>query len=173
MTRNGDDHLHQLHMGARSTAGSLLERDAELDRLAPGPSRDLDGARAVLEDFGRFWTDETDPEPRRELLQQLFDRVWVDGQKIVAVRPTSAFAALFTGGAVTGQRGVKSGSDGGQTRMTHPCGIEVRLGLLGARRLTRTVRLGRIASRRRPVAKLWNVRSSRGSRGEGNSPSRS
>jgi site-specific DNA recombinase len=90
--------------------------DAELDALAPGPAPDLDGARAVLEDFGRFWKDETDAEPRRALLQQLFDRVWVDGQKIVAVQPTSAFAALFTGGAVTGQRGVKSGSDGTRTR---------------------------------------------------------
>jgi hypothetical protein len=57
----------------------LLAREAEL---------------AALEDFGRFWKDETDPEPRRELLQQLFDRVWVDGQKIVAVPPTSAYAAL-------------------------------------------------------------------------------
>jgi site-specific DNA recombinase len=90
--------------------------DSELDALAPGPAPDLDGARAVLEDFGRFWEEETDPGPRRELLQQLFERVWVDGQKIVAVRPTPAFAGLFTGEAVAGQRGVKGGSDGTRTR---------------------------------------------------------
>jgi hypothetical protein len=29
----------------------------------------------VLEDFGRFWKAETDPEPRRELLQQLLELV--------------------------------------------------------------------------------------------------
>jgi hypothetical protein len=52
--------------------------------------------RAVLEVFGRFWQEETDPAPRRQLVQQLFERVWVDGQKIVAVRPTPAFAGLFT-----------------------------------------------------------------------------
>jgi DNA invertase Pin-like site-specific DNA recombinase len=34
--------------------------DAELDALAPGPAPDLDEARAVLEDFGRFWKDVTD-----------------------------------------------------------------------------------------------------------------
>jgi hypothetical protein len=82
----------------------------------------------VLEDFGRFWKDETDSEPRRELLQQLLDRVWVDGQKIVAVRPTPMFADLFTGGAAKSQRGVKGWSDGGQTRIAHPSGIEIRVG---------------------------------------------
>jgi hypothetical protein len=102
--------------------------DAELDGLAPGPAPDLDHARAVLEDFSRFWKEETDPEPRRELLQQLFELVWVDGQKIVAVRPTPAFADLFTSVAASRQRGVKSGSDGGQTRASHPSGIEIRVG---------------------------------------------
>jgi hypothetical protein len=48
----------------------------------------------VLEDFGRSWKDVTDPEPRRQMLQQLFELVYVDGQKIVAVRPTPAFADL-------------------------------------------------------------------------------
>jgi hypothetical protein len=94
--------------------------DAELDSLAPGPTPDLDGARAVLEDFGRFWTDETDPEPRRELVQQLFERVWVDGQKIVAVRPTPAFTGLFTSSPATSPphetAGALSGSDGTRTR---------------------------------------------------------
>jgi hypothetical protein len=55
-------------------------------------------------------------EPRRELLQQLFELVWADGQKIVAVRPTPAFADLFTGAAAASQRGVKGGSDGTRTR---------------------------------------------------------
>jgi hypothetical protein len=45
--------------------------DAELDALAIGPSMDLDGARAALEDFGRFWATETSAELRRELLAQL------------------------------------------------------------------------------------------------------
>jgi Recombinase/Recombinase zinc beta ribbon domain len=69
--------------------------DAELDALAPGAAPDLDGARAVLEDFGRFWIDAKDPEVRRALLQQLFERVWIDGHRIVAVQPMPAFADLF------------------------------------------------------------------------------
>jgi hypothetical protein len=39
--------------------------DAELDELAIGPSVDLDGARAVLEDFCRLWASEQSAEPRR------------------------------------------------------------------------------------------------------------
>jgi site-specific DNA recombinase len=69
--------------------------DTELDRLSPGPTPDLDEARAVLDDFARFWKTETAPEPRRQLLAQLFERVWVDGDRIVGVRPTPAFADLF------------------------------------------------------------------------------
>jgi hypothetical protein len=37
--------------------------DAELDSLSPGPSPDLDGARAVLEDFAMFWQTEMTPSP--------------------------------------------------------------------------------------------------------------
>jgi hypothetical protein len=70
--------------------------DTELDALSPAP--DLDGARAVLEDFGRFWDDARDPEARRELLQQRFELVWIDGHKIVAVRPSPAFAGFFLPG---------------------------------------------------------------------------
>jgi hypothetical protein len=83
---------------ATSTAPSTClsaTPSAAPDALAPGPSPDLDGARAVLEASGRFWAEETDPEPRRELIQQLFERIWIDGHRIVAVRPTSAFADLF------------------------------------------------------------------------------
>ena len=95
--------------------------DAELDRLAPGPSPDLDAARVVLEDFAIFWGTETAPEPRRELLAQLFERVWIDGQRIVAVKPTAAFARLFVPESTTppqvGRRGCrKYGSDGTRTR---------------------------------------------------------
>jgi site-specific DNA recombinase len=52
-------------LGDIDRANYISKRDAldtELDALAPGPTPDLDGARAVLEDFGRFWKDETDPE---------------------------------------------------------------------------------------------------------------
>jgi hypothetical protein len=49
----------------------------------------------VLEDFGRFWKTEADPAKRRELVGQLFERVWIDNSRIVAVRPSSAFAPFF------------------------------------------------------------------------------
>jgi hypothetical protein len=92
-----------------------------LGSLAPGRSADLAGARAVLEDFATFWQTGTAPEPRRELLAQLFARVWIDGQRIVAVKPTAAFAGLFipesTTPPLTERRGCrKYGSDGTRTR---------------------------------------------------------
>jgi hypothetical protein len=66
--------------------------DAELDSLSPGVSPDVERARAVLEDFGRFWDEEADPDKRRELVAQLVDRVWIDDKRVVAIRPTPAFS---------------------------------------------------------------------------------
>jgi site-specific DNA recombinase len=60
--------------------------DAELDSLSPGVSPDVERARAVLEDFSRFWDEETDPERRRELVAQLVERVWIDDKRVVAIR---------------------------------------------------------------------------------------
>jgi hypothetical protein len=77
-------------LGDLEKGGYVSKRDAidaELDALSPGAAPDLDGARAVLKDFGWFWEDARDPEARRELVQQLFELVWIDGHKIVAVRP--------------------------------------------------------------------------------------
>lgn len=107
-------------LGRAEYAAKSEAIDAELDGLAPGPTPDLDGARSVLEDFGRFWQQEQDPEPRRELVQQLFARVWVDGQKIVAVHPTPPFTGLFASGSALAPpreaAGALSGSDGTRTR---------------------------------------------------------
>jgi site-specific DNA recombinase len=111
-------------LGDLDKATYVSKRDAidtELDTLAPGPSPDLDGARAILEDFATFWKTEPNPEPRRELLAQLFERVWIDGQRIVAVKPTAAFAGLFAPQSTTppqvGRRGCrKYGSDGTRSR---------------------------------------------------------
>ena len=61
--------------------------DTELDSLAPGLAPDIDAARRVLDDFSLFWRQEPDPEPRRQLLQHLFERVWIDDKRVVAVRP--------------------------------------------------------------------------------------
>jgi hypothetical protein len=77
--------------------------DAELDTLAPGPAPDIDAARRVLDDFSLFWRQEPGAEPRRQLLQHLFDRVWIDDKRVVAVRPKPAFAALFVSKAATGK----------------------------------------------------------------------
>jgi hypothetical protein len=110
--------------------------DAELDSLSPGVAPDIERARAVLEDFRRFWEEERDPEKRRELVAQLIDRVWIDNKRVVAIRPTPAFKPFFTCNgpgnkkppASCGAGGRKSGSDGGQTRALHPGGVEIRVG---------------------------------------------
>jgi hypothetical protein len=120
--------------------------DAELDSLAPGPSPDLDAARTVLEDFATFWQTETAPEPRRELLAQLFERVWIDGQRIVAVKPTTAFAGLFTPQSTTppqvGRRGCrKYGATGSNPGFTPPRNRDPRRMILGPG--IRLVRLSR------------------------------
>jgi site-specific DNA recombinase len=69
----------------------------ELAALAPKPSPNIDLAGRVLDDFGVFWRIEEDPEAKRELLQLIFERVWLDDGRIVAVRPKEAFAPFFLG----------------------------------------------------------------------------
>jgi len=51
----------------------------------------------VLDDFGVFWRIEEDPDVKRELLRLIFERVWLDDGRIVAVRPKEAFAPFFLG----------------------------------------------------------------------------
>lgn len=78
--------------------GDLDRRDAinaELADLAPEPLPDLDQARKVLDDFGIFWRLETDPDAKRQLLGLLFEKVWLDDRRVVAVQPKPAFAPFF------------------------------------------------------------------------------
>ena len=95
----------------------LARRDAinaELAELAPEPLPDLDQARKVLDDFGVFWRLETDPDSKRQLLGLLFEKVWLDERRVVAVQPKPAFAPFFQHprGKPLQKGCVKSGNDG-------------------------------------------------------------
>jgi hypothetical protein len=52
--------LHD-HYETGEYRAKCAEIDEAPDGMAPGPTADLDGFRAVLEDFGRFWESEADP----------------------------------------------------------------------------------------------------------------
>ncbi len=72
--------------------------NAELNTLAPSPIPDLDEARRVLEDFSIFWRDDkTTPEAKRQFLSLIFEEVWLDGKRVVAVQPKPSFLAFFEG----------------------------------------------------------------------------
>ena len=73
--------------------------NTELAQLAPEPIPDLDQARKVLDDFSIFWSRETDPAAKRQLLALIFERVWLDAQRVVAVQPKPPFAPFFEGQA--------------------------------------------------------------------------
>jgi DNA invertase Pin-like site-specific DNA recombinase len=80
----------------------MARRDAvntELAQLAPEPIPDLDQARQVLDDFSIFWSRETDPAAKRQLLSLIFERVWLDEQRVVAVQPKRPFLPFFEGQA--------------------------------------------------------------------------
>lgn len=70
--------------------------EEELQRTKPPTNPDLDRARAILEDFARFWDAEPEPAERRKLILSLFEQVWQKDGQIVAVKPNHAFAAYFT-----------------------------------------------------------------------------
>jgi hypothetical protein len=85
-------------LGDLSRPEYMARRDAinsELAALAPEPIPDLDQARKVLEDFTIFWRRETDPLAKRQLLSLIFERVWLDEQRVVAVRPKTPFVPFF------------------------------------------------------------------------------
>jgi site-specific DNA recombinase len=130
-------------MGDLTKEKYVINRQAieeELERMGPPLDPQLDQAEAVLRDFTRFWDSEPKAAERRKLIASLFDRVWEDEGKIVAVKPREPFlryfkladeAAQLGTGANSGGKGrdaqgrenpanphagVKSGSDGTRTR---------------------------------------------------------
>ena len=93
--------------------------NAELSALTPEPIPDLDHARQVLEDFTIFWQNETDPAAKRQFLSLIFEGVWLDADRVVAVQPKPPFLPFFEDQHRTRTRetaGVKYGSDGTRTR---------------------------------------------------------
>jgi hypothetical protein len=69
--------------------------NTELAQLAPQPIPDLDQPRQVLDDFSIFWRRETDSAAKRQFLALIFERVWLDAQRVVAVQPKTPFAPFF------------------------------------------------------------------------------
>ncbi len=99
----------------------IARRDAihtELSALAPEPIPNLDQARKVLEDFTIFWQKEADPAAKRQFLSLIFEGVWLDANRVVAVQPKPPFLAFFEDQRQKSAAGagVKYGSDGTRTR---------------------------------------------------------
>jgi hypothetical protein len=63
--------------------------------MAPPPLPNLDRAREVLKDFSIFWREETDQDAKRQFLGLIFNDVWQDERRVVAVQPKAAFLAYF------------------------------------------------------------------------------
>jgi hypothetical protein len=99
----------------------IARRDAihaELAALTPQPTLDLDHARQVLEDFAVFWKRENDASAKRQFLHLIFDSVWLDDHRVVAVQPKPSFLPFFQQQRQRGAAaaGVNDGSDGTRTR---------------------------------------------------------
>jgi hypothetical protein len=67
----------------------------ELERLAPPADPQLAEAEKVLADFASFWDREKSPAERHRLLATLFEQVWQDDGKVVAIKPQPPFAPYF------------------------------------------------------------------------------
>lgn len=107
-------------LGDLTKAQYITRRQAleeELQRQGPPAKPAIDRARALLEEFPRFWELETEPAERRKLLLSLFEQVWAQNGRIVAVQPHDDFLPYFQAiqhGMAPG--GAEGGSDGGRTR---------------------------------------------------------
>jgi Recombinase zinc beta ribbon domain len=92
--------------------------NTELNTLVQQPIPDLDQAQQILEDFSRFWQNEQDPNAKRRFLHLIFQGVWIDEQRIVAVQPKPSFLPFFQTSKHRSRgehAGVNDGSDGGRT----------------------------------------------------------
>ena len=49
----------------------------------------------MLEDFTIFWRKETDPDAKRRFLSLIFENVWLEQDRVVAVRPKPSFLLFF------------------------------------------------------------------------------
>jgi hypothetical protein len=79
----------------RTIAGRRQEIQTKLVVLTPDRLRELDEAEQVLDDFSVFSRDQSDPEVKRHMLQLGFERVWLDEDRVVAVRPKHAVVPSF------------------------------------------------------------------------------
>jgi site-specific DNA recombinase len=115
------DRLKDLYMlGDLTKAQYVMRRQAiqdELERLEPTIDPDVAQAEQLLSNFAEFWEVETAAAERRRLLLSLFEQVWEDAGRIVAVKPRGRLAPYFQAAAETLETrrdlcGVQSGSDG-------------------------------------------------------------
>src|ERR1700722_12364340 len=81
-------------LGDLNKAESTMRRQAleeELQRQGSPAEPAIDRARALLEEFPRFWEIETQPAKRRKLLLTLFEQIWAQNGQIVAVQSHDDF----------------------------------------------------------------------------------
>ncbi len=97
---------------------AISHAHAELSSLAPGSIPDIDQASKALQDFTLFWQKESDPANKRQFLSLVFDGVWLDDHRVIAVQPKPSFLPFFQTQHRKAPKlaGVNDGSDGGRTR---------------------------------------------------------
>ena len=106
-------------LGDLTKAQYIMRRQAleeELQRQGPPAKPAIERAKALLDEFPRFWDLETEPAERRKLLLSLFEQVWAQNGRIVAVQPHDDFLPYFQAIKHTSAPGgAEDGSDGGRT----------------------------------------------------------
>jgi hypothetical protein len=106
--------------------------EEELQRQGPPAKPAIDRAKALLNEFPRFWEIETQPAERRKLLLSLFEQIWAQNGQIVAVQPHDDFLPYFQATQQflqhhPAQGGAESGSDGGCARTLPPDPEEIEV----------------------------------------------
>ncbi len=112
-------------IGDLPKAKYVMRRQAieeELQRIGAPTDPGFDRARQLLSDFAQFWEIEKEPAERRKLVRSLFEQVWAQEGRIVAVQPRDDFLPYFQAASRArpkkrrSKQGAKSGSDGTRTR---------------------------------------------------------
>jgi hypothetical protein len=95
-TRGSKTAVLRYMCSTRRYGHSCGERIVKAEALEGPPTKPAnDRARALLTEFPRFWDLETEPAERRKLLLSLFEQIWAQNGRIVAVQPHDDFLPYF------------------------------------------------------------------------------
>lgn len=92
------DKAYEAEISSIQSEITTLKKQSNLSstNIAQIQQERIQTTQQFLENFGLFWSQQLDMEEKRNWIQLIIKRVWVDGEKVVAIEPRDEFKEFFT-----------------------------------------------------------------------------